>query len=138
MTYNNLYFNSYSAIDLSICSSDIALDFNWSVIEYLNGSYHFPIHLKLARNVPTETAAKSKPHEADWAKYKEGIKLDRSFEYFDSHLEACAYFTDVMLTSAEDSIPRTTGKPHRPAVPWWDKKCGTLRKITRRSYKKYK
>ena len=28
ITYHNLYFNSYSAIDLSICSSDIALDFN--------------------------------------------------------------------------------------------------------------
>ena len=43
-----------------------------------------------------------------------------------------------MLTSTEDSIPKTTGKLHRPAVPWWDKKCGTLRKITRRCYKKYK
>ena len=54
MTYHNLYFNSYSAVDLSICSSDIALDFNWSV----NGSDHFPIHLKFARNVPTETPPK--------------------------------------------------------------------------------
>ena len=27
MTYHNIHFNSYSAIDLSICSSDIALDF---------------------------------------------------------------------------------------------------------------
>ena len=43
-----------------------------------------------------------------------------------------------MLTSAESSIPKTTGKPRRPAVPWWDKKCGTLRKITRRCYKIYK
>ena len=120
---------------MSICSSDIALDFNWSVNEYLNGSDHFPIHLKFARNVPTETPPKWKPLEADWAKYKEGIKLVRSF---DCHLEAYTYITDVMLTSAESSIPKTTGKPRRPAVPWWDKKRGTLRKITRRCYKKYK
>ena len=83
MTYHNLHFNSYSAIDLSICSSDRALDFNWSVNEYLNGSDHFPIHLMFARNVPTET-----PLEADWAKYKEGIKLDR---FFDCHLEAYSF-----------------------------------------------
>ena len=138
MTYHNLYDNSYSAIDLSICSSDIALDFNWSVNEYLNGSDHFPIHLKFARNVPTEMPPKWKPLDADWAKYKERIKLDRSCESFECHLEAYTYFTDVMLTSAESSIPKTTGKLHRPAVPWWDKKCGTLRKITRRCYKKYK
>ena len=136
MTYHNLYFNSYSAIDLSICSSDIALDFNWSVSEYLNGSDHFPIHLKFARNVPTETPPKWKPLEADWANYKEGIKLVRSFESFDCHLEAYTYFTDVMLASAESSIPKTTGKSLRPAVPWWDKQCGTLRKIARRCYKK--
>ena len=43
-----------------------------------------------------------------------------------------------MLTSADSSIPKTTGKQRRPAVPWWDKKCGTLRKITRRCYKKCK
>ena len=55
MTCHNLYFNSYSAIDLSISSSDIALDFTWSVNEYLNSSDCFPIHLKFARNVPTET-----------------------------------------------------------------------------------
>ena len=55
MTYHNSYFNYFSAIDLSISSSDIALDFNWSVNEYLNGSDYFPIHLKFARNVPTET-----------------------------------------------------------------------------------
>ena len=79
MTYHNLYFNSYSVIDLSISSSDIALDFNWSVNEYLNGSDHFPIHLKFARNVPMETPPKWKPLEADWAKYEEGIKLVKIF-----------------------------------------------------------
>ena len=65
MTYHNLYFNSYSAIGLSICSSDIAVDFNWSVNEYLNGSDHFSIHLKFAGNVPSETPPKWKPLEAD-------------------------------------------------------------------------
>ena len=44
----------------------------------------------------------------------------------------------MILTSAEFSVPKTTGKLHRPAVPWWGKKCGTLRKITGRCYKKYK
>ena len=68
MTYHNLYFDSYSAIDLSISSPDIALDFNWSVNEYLNGSDHFPIHLKFARNVSTEMPPKWKPLEADLGK----------------------------------------------------------------------
>ena len=28
--------------------------------------------------------------------------------------------------------------PRRPAVPWWNKTCSNLRKITRKCYRKYK
>ena len=54
MTYHNVYTNSYSAIDLSLSSRDIHVDFNWSVNEYLNGSDHYPIHLDYVVNMPTE------------------------------------------------------------------------------------
>ena len=45
-TYHDVFNNSYSAIDLSICSSSIFLDFTWSVDEFLNGNDHFLIYLK--------------------------------------------------------------------------------------------
>ena len=35
-TYHNIYHNSKSAIDLSICSSSIFLDFTWWVDDHLN------------------------------------------------------------------------------------------------------
>ena len=138
MTYHNICFNSYSAIDLSICSSEIALNFIWSVDEFLNSSDHFPIHLTFAKTVPTEMPQKWKPLEADWQKYKEDIRLDKPFESFKDHLKAYDYWADTVITSAESSVPKTAGKPRRPTVPWWDKKCSILRKITRRCYKKYK
>ena len=138
MTYHNIYFNTYSAIDLSICSSEIGLNFIWSVDEFLNSSDHFPIHLKFARNVPTEMPQKWKPLEADWEKYKEGIKLDLPFESFDDPLKVYDYWAGKTLVSAEAAIPKTSGIPRRPTVFWWDKKCSTLRKVTRRCYKKYK
>ena len=94
MTYHNIYFNTYSAIDLSICSSEIGLNFIWSVDEFLNSSDHFPIHLKFARNVPTEMPQKWKPLEADWEKYKEGIKLDLPFESFDDPLKVYDYWAE--------------------------------------------
>ena len=45
MTFHNIANNQFSALDLSICSSNIYLDFNWCVNDYLNGSDHYPIHL---------------------------------------------------------------------------------------------
>ena len=46
MTYHNIYSGSSSAIDLSICSPSLFVDYCWSVNEFLNGSDHYPIHLK--------------------------------------------------------------------------------------------
>ena len=45
MTYHNIRTNTFSAIDLSICSTNVALDFAWSVDSYLHGSDHYPIIL---------------------------------------------------------------------------------------------
>ena len=117
MTYHNIHTNTYSAIDLSICSSNISMDFNWSVNYYLHGSDHFPIHLKHSENIPTPSSPKWKEKEADWNEYRQGIKIDREFEFFPNHLEAYTYLTGKIIDSAEQSIPKTGNLPRRPAVP---------------------
>ena len=137
MTFHNVYSNRFSALDLSI-SSSIHLDFHWSVNDYLSGSDHFPIHLRYAQNVPSELPPKWKVEEADWVKFSDGVNLVWDFESFDSHLDAYDYFVDSTLRSAQASIPRTRGKPKRPAVPWWNKTCGVLRKVTGKCYRRYK
>lgn len=138
MTFHNVHDNHFSALDLSISSTSIHLDFNWSVNEDLNGSDHYPIHLKYALNAPSEVLPKWKVEDADWDKFSKGVNLDREFESFNSHLDAYEYFIESTLKSAEESIPKTKGKPHRPAVPWWNKTCGILRKVTRKCYRRYK
>ena len=107
MTFHNTHTNKFSAVDLSICSSNIFLDFNWRVNDYLNGSDHYPIHLNYVRSTPSESPCKWKVEEADWVKFSKGIELDREFESFDSHLDAYKYFAESTLKSAEASIPRT-------------------------------
>ena len=114
------------------------LDFSWTVNEYLNGSDHYPIHLKYVRNISTECPPKWKTEEADWHKFEQGTIIDREFESFDSHIEAYDYFYETTLQSARDSIPMTKGKPRRPPVPWWNKTCSVLRKVTRKCFRKYK
>ena len=89
-------------------------------------------------NSPTECLPKWKTKDADWIRFKEGIVIGKEFNSFESHLDAYEYLTDVILKSAEVSIPKTIGKPRRPTVPWWNKTCGNLRKITRKCYRKYK
>lgn len=97
MTYHNIYFNSYSAIVLSVCSSAIALDFIWSVNEFWNSSDHYPILLKYARNTPTGMPQGWKPLEAEWEKYKKEIKLDKECESFNNHIKAKHCFSQCRI-----------------------------------------
>ena len=137
MTFHNIYNNTLSAIDLSISSSAIHLDFNWSVDDYLHGSDHFPIHLKFSRNIPTDAPIKWKENEADWVGYRNGINISEDLESFLSHSDAYDYWASATLETAEKYIPKTKGRPRRPAVPWWDTTCGKLRRIARKCYRRF-
>ena len=137
-TYHNIYSGSKSAIDLSICSSNIFIDFTWWVDDYLNGSDHFPIYLKASKNSPSSASPKWKLNEADWAEYSNDINLDREFESFQSHIEAYDYLVEKMLSSGNANIPKTKALPRRPAVPWWNTTCSKLRRTTRKFYRQYK
>ena len=138
MTFHNIYTNTFSAIDLSICSSTVHLDFNWCVDEFLHGSDHFPVHLKFARNTPSRCPMKWKEDEADWAKYQSSFNLSQDAESFESHIDAYEYWASTTLDMAEKCIPKTKGKPSRPTVPWWDSTCGRLRRIARKCYRNFK
>ena len=137
MTFHNIYNNSFSAIDLSISSPTIHLDFNWSVDEYLHGSDHYPVHLKYSRNIPSYAPVRWKEDKADWVKYHDEFVIFEEFESFESNLDAYDCWSTAVLNNAEKFVPKTKGRPSRPAVPWWDTTCGRLRRIARKCYKRF-
>ena len=92
--YYNIHTGYSSAIDMSICSSNILLDFTWSVDDELHGSDHYPIVLKHISNTPSNASPKWKIEEANWSKYTQEIQMDRVFESFDSHITAYDYFVE--------------------------------------------
>ena len=53
MTRYDVYHNTSSAIDLTLCSTSLALDYQWSVDKDLHGSDHWPIHLNYVKNIPS-------------------------------------------------------------------------------------
>ena len=57
---------------------------------------------------------------------------------FSSATAAYEYFADTLLQSAHSHVPRTSGQPNRPVVPWWNKSCAVHKKITRICYKRYR
>ena len=136
-TRYDVHHNTSSAIDLSICSSSIALDYNWSVDKNLYGSDHWPIHIKCVHNNPSPCHPKWKIEEADWSSFEKSSLIENNYDDFPLPLDAYEHLSNKLKTSANDNIPKTTGLPRRPVVPWWNKKCAVARKITRTCFRRY-
>ena len=69
-THYHIQTNTYSTIDLSICSSQLLTEFEYTVLPHLHDSDHFPILLK--RREPLLSAAscpRFKIHRADWTSF---------------------------------------------------------------------
>ena len=78
-TYLHPGNSGWSAIDLSLCTPSIYLDFNWTVDDDQHGSDHFPIHL--SHKLTHET---SSPRwvlkRADWELFGSSLYLKTLFE----------------------------------------------------------
>ncbi|GFX51303.1 CCHC-type domain-containing protein [Trichonephila clavipes] len=73
---SNTYFHSptqsFSAIDLSICSSSLLLDLTWSILGNPLGSDHFPVVISYATPIACATICQTrwKFDQADWETFR--------------------------------------------------------------------
>ena len=111
--------NSFSIIDLSICSADCAQDFNFAVDESQFLSDHYPTHL--ISNNPEFSPPKRYPgwnlKLADWNTfYNETNTVPLNTE--DSINESTYKITEEIQKAASLSIPRRPNSMKRPPIPW--------------------
>ena len=115
--------NSHTCIDLSLCSSDCVVDFNWRVDRDLRGSDHYPVILEAVSgaSIPS-TGTKWNTKKADWPRYKGLTKLRDAFPPEDVD-EAVLFFKRHVDRAANSSMPLMGGKTPRKSVPWWNDEC---------------
>ena len=92
-TYLHPGNGSYSAIDLSLCSPSVALDFTWEVDHDLHGSDHFPI--LISTNItPEETSPRWVFKRADWATYESLCDIEITYSILDEP-DPLVSFTEI-------------------------------------------
>ena len=87
-TRHDVFHNTDSAIDLTICSSSLRLDYQWAVDQNDHGSDHWPIHLKYVKNIPSPCLPKWKVGEADWGLFNKSTEINRGVNDFQSSTAA--------------------------------------------------
>ena len=133
-THYHIQTNTLSVIDLSICSSDCLLDFDYSVCPYLHGSDHYPVCINL-KNVPivTNKPERFNTRKADWSSFSDLTKTDANGDNFPSTAELVDFIVEVLINAANQSIPKTSTKIKKPPVPWYNNEIATAQQARNRA-----
>lgn len=131
-----------SAIDLTLCTPDIAGLLSWETYSDPCGSDHLPILIQGNIFLKTENTATSKKwriDKADWFTFRNWVDTSLANKYQVSYVE----FLDSMNEAANKSIPinrnhtANTNKRRHIPKPWWNETCQQAVVDRKQAYKNF-
>ena len=137
-TYLHPGSGSYTAIDLSLCSPSLYLDFTWRVGDDLCGSDHFPIFLSNIVGIQSSVPQKRfKLKKANWDNFKSLCLSELKPDILESD-DPIATFTSVLHGVADKCIPKTSTTPRRASRPWFNSACKEAIKHRKQALARFK
>lgn len=138
-THFSIGCQSFTAIDLSMATPNLAVQINWSVDKDLRLSDHFPIILEFPKNQKSCEPPKWKINQADWGKFYINCNFDNTNVLKNMEINDLEEnIRNSILTAANVAIPKTSGKAQEKYAPWWDLEIKNLIKEKRKLMKKYR
>ena len=122
-THYHIQTNSYSTIDLSLCSSICVDDFEYNILESLHDSDHYPVIISW-RETPVSHSRPSR-HNTSRANWTNFTRLtETNIDVTNGTVnEVLSDITGVVIGAADATIPKTSGQYSKPPVPWWNAEC---------------
>lgn len=120
-----------SAVDLSICSPNLASSITWQTLSSTFGSDHFPIIISFPcnssrRSLPQPRLKYNIKNDTLWNKFKSIVDQELVNQPDISHgIEICTNaFTSALIRAADATFPsKKLSTNFIPSLPWWDKEC---------------
>ena len=127
---------TFTHIDVTFCSPEIAHLFHWQPHHDSFNSDHFPLLLS------TDLSIYSAPppprwnmQNANWPLFQTSLDLPTNFL---SPTQACGSVTTRILEAAKTAIPQTTTRPQHKYSLWWNADCTQARREKNRALTRYK
>ena len=138
-THFHLQTGSSSSIDLSICSSSILPDLQWTVMDDLYGSDHKPVMISEVEDNPHISQVRYLEHKANWNLFRELTYWnDADFDIDGTDVnQLITQYNCHIITAAQIAIPKSSGLPRKYKVPWWTSECAEVIKQRKKALKRY-
>jgi len=136
-THEHLQTGSSTCIDLCLLSSTILPDYEWCRMNDLCGSDHYPIMVKPIAMNGNGAQQRLLLDKADWNLFRlltDGNYDEMKMLAVDDMVQA---FTNVIMSAAEQSIPRSSGVVRPRAVPWWNQACKNSHQTRKAALRRY-
>ena len=135
-TYLHPGTGTYTSIDLTICSPSLLLDYEWKVADDLHSSDHFPITLENTSKID-DVIPQWNIKKADWAFFETLCKSRLNNETIFDAVNPIQHFTSILISIADESIPKSSPNSKKPQKPWVTKECKEAIKQRREALKRF-
>ncbi|GFV56079.1 putative RNA-directed DNA polymerase from transposon BS [Trichonephila clavipes] len=141
---SNTYFHSptqsFSAIDLSICSPSLLLDLTWSALGNPLGSDHFPVVISYATPIACATLCQPqcKFYQADWETFRTQVDITADMVSSGSIDVAVSLVTSCILSAANNAIPQPSSRLPRFPKPWWTEESQMAKKDKKKAWNRFR
>ena len=137
-THFSVAYGTFSSIDISFSSNNLPSRLEWSVIDDLHNSDHYPISLSFLLNKTQRTKRKKWIlKEADWSTYSTLVSENFKNVHVRTVDRSINEFTKAIVDAATVSIPQTSIKSKRVPVPWWNDEIKQTIKLRRKALKRF-
>ena len=120
-TSYHIQTDSFTCIDLTLCSTECMAEFTWKVDSDLRGSDHFPVILENLEPSPPQTNTYIwNTSKANWGKFTSLSKFTSPLNEVD---KAINDFTCHINKAANSSMPKITNVRNKRPLPWWNEEC---------------
>lgn len=130
--------NTYSCIDLSICSASLLHMFSWQVHDDLYQSDHFPVIISQEDTSAIATTPRYKFDCADWSIFGRAAACTMELQAFPTVDEALSYFTALIIEAADRAIPKTADVIRTRPVPWWNRALRDAHAAKKKATRRYR
>ena len=137
-TYIHPATGTSSSIDLALVHPSLFLDFSWKVHDDLCGSDHFPIFISQSNSQPIPETQRWKLEKADWVTFAALSSTELVCDDIMLNSNPIEIFTEVLLSIAERTIPKTSKEPRIARKPWFNDECKTAISERKNALRKFK